>query len=332
MSRLHDFRRELQGNRNFSFILGNGINRYAYNGIKEKEDAIPWPILVQNIWNIYSTKKILNIDELDNGISLTELYDVIYLNEDNAPTLKMKDSVVEYFNSHRLNVPETYHKKLQSSLKAWNVPVLTTNFDSNIEVDLQATILRHPINGFRKGFTHYYPWNIVCLPDSHTNTSDLLNQFGVWHINGMLKYKESIRLGLTDYMGQVERARRMINSMKKDGDSPFSRLNMDNWSGYNTWLHILFNTDLCVLGLNLDVNENFLRWLLIERQKYYKRFIDHGITTCKGWYVYSKDDKELSDGKRLFLESVGLKLIELETYKDVYEELLLSGRADLKLI
>lgn len=323
MSIVSDFNSTLRKSPNLSFILGNGINRYAYTNNDAKFAAIPWYSLVQYLWNTYSKNKY-DINEHDNGISLTELYDVIHLNEGNAPTLTMKESVIEYFSNNNINEQEEYHKELQKALAKWNVPVLTTNFDSNLDRNLKKTILRDPQLSPSSGFTHYYPWNVVYSIDPDAIFSNHLSNYGVWHINGMLDYMQSIRLGLTDYMGQVERARRMINSMKKGGDTPFTKANMDKWEGYYTWLYILFNTDICIIGLNLDVNENFLRWLLIERQKYYKRFEDRDIIKCNGWYVYSKDDKELTIGKRLFLESVGLTLVQLNTYKEIYEDLLLK--------
>lgn len=201
----------------------------------------------------------------------------------------------------------------------WNIPVLTMNFDSNIEGGLKKTILKHPVQDLQKGFTSYYPWNVV-YSDKYINATNFYNIFGVWHINGMLTYRDSIRLGLSDYMGQVERARNMINGMNsKDKDDTFSGKYMNRWKGYNTWLHILFNKDLCIVGLSLDINENFLRWLLIERQKYYKKFSEKGVSSHKGWYIHSREDGVISEGKKLFLSSVGLEVLEFDSYEEIYD-------------
>ena len=87
------------------------------------------------------------------------------------------------------------------------------------------------------------------------------------------------------------------------------------WNGINTWLHIFFNADLCILGLGLDVNETFLRWLMIERESYFRKFPER---SKEGWYLYSREDK-MEEGKRLFLQSTGFNEIKLKSREEVYE-------------
>lgn len=80
----------------------------------------------------------------------------------------------------------------------------------------------------------------------------------------------------------------------------------------------MFNCSLCIIGLALDEDETFLRWLLIERKKYFRSF--HG-REHKGWYIYQKDEP-FPEGKRLFMEGVGLIPVAVNTYAYVYEYLL----------
>ena len=138
-----------------------------------------------------------------------------------------------------------------------------------------------------------------------------LNGFAVWHINGTCKYPRSIRLGLSDYMGSVERARKMIqgNSLEEC----FAGKNKSYWNGYNTWFHIIFNKSLFIFGLGLEENEVFLRWVLIQRTKYCKMY----HKSHNGWYI----GKDINEGKRFFLEQLGFKVIDIPDYNTLYQAL-----------
>lgn len=186
-----------------------------------------------------------------------------------------------------------------------NAPILTTNFDTYLSDSLQTKryILSHKENLYK--FNDFYPWNVYF---SNKKINDPLHEFAIWHINGLTNYHRSIKLGLSDYMGCVERARKMIqgNSLNEY----FNGKNQEYWIGYNTWLHILFNKDLFIFGLKLDENEVFLRWLLIQRAKYSRMY----NTLLKGWYINQKIPK----GKRFFLEQLGFEVIDIKNYNDLY--------------
>ena len=96
---------------------------------------------------------------------------------------------------------------------------------------------------------------------------------------------------------------------------------MDNpkWSGYNTWLSIFFNKSLFFFGLSLDENEIFLRWLLIQRAKY---FLKYPLAKKRGWFLMKRDGKAESDeGKIFFLQSVGMEVIVVDDYETIYEDI-----------
>ena len=55
-----------------------------------------------------------------------------------------------------------------------------------------------------------------------------------------------------------------------------------------------------------------MRWLLIERAKYFQRFPER---KKQGWYITTRDKSDLNfNGKKFFMESVGIKVIEVEDY------------------
>ena len=82
---------------------------------------------------------------------------------------------------------------------------------------------------------------------------------------------------------------------------------------FKLWLHIIFNNDLLFVGLGLDSAEVFLRWLLIERAKYFKTFPERAR---KAWYVHAGGD--LSPGQTLFLKSVGCEIVKEDSYDALY--------------
>jgi hypothetical protein len=118
-------------------------------------------------------------------------------------------------------------------------------------------------------------------------------------------------------MGSVERARKMIHNNYEN--IVFTGKNKNNWLGYDTWLHIFFNKSLFIFGFGFDESEVFLRWLLIERAKYFKKFPDR---KHEGWYITTKNSTSKNIvGKKFFMESVGINVIEVRDRKIIYEEI-----------
>lgn len=299
----------LQNRDNIAFIIGNGIH-YQY-----KDCSVSWEGLLKDLWNVNVGN---NNQDIPKGISFTEFYDILELNrflgkqgvipQDSLQVIKLKSSVKQDVAS-RFPYKNTY--RLQScieGIKRLNVPILTTNFDTYISDSVNATLHKlKPIDNQYK-FTDFYPWNVYYSDNEMQNPT---KGFAVWHINGTTRYPRSIKLGLSDYMGCVERARRMIQG--DNLEELFMGKNQSFWVGYNTWLHIIFNKSLFIFGLGLEENEVFLRWLLIQRTKYCKLY-HH---SHKGWYV----GKDIKPGKRFFLEQLGLKVIEISEYNSLYQAL-----------
>ncbi len=69
--------------------------------------------------------------------------------------------------------------------------------------------------------------------------------------------------------------------------------------------------NLWIQGLSLQANEVTLRWLLIQRYRYWRRY--RPDIEFNGWFVHGPTEVlgALDDERRVFLESVGLRIIEL---------------------
>lgn len=275
-----------------ALIVGNGINRY-----NSDSQLSSWDAMLLELWERHTQDEPKDIPL---GISLTEFYDALDLSS-HSISKNLQKEFCAFLDGWRA---KAHHFAIMHWARAHAVPVLTTNFDETLSDSLQLN-LQHS-EGVR--FTDFYPWS-SCFSGGPVNNP--AQQFAVWHINGMKRYSRSIRLGLSHYMGSVERARALIH---KGGDKRlYSGKHEGKWNGCNTWLDCIFNNDLVFIGLGLDTSEIFLRWLLIERAKYFKT---NPQRKRAAFYLHS--GRDLSQGQVIFLKSVGCEVIKLPSYDHLY--------------
>lgn len=294
---INNIKNIINNNRNdIAFVIGNGINRFPNN-----PDALSWEDLLITLWHQVSLQ---TLSIRPDGISTTEFYDILDL--ENTSDINLQKNVTNILKDWK---PRNHHRLITEKIAEINAPILTTNYEDTLAKTINCNLYRIE----ESKFTDFYPW-------SHYHGINELkiptDGFGIWYINGMINYHRSIRLGLGHYMGSVERSRNLIHKGKED--KLYTGKNVAFWKGHKTWLHIVFNKSLFIFGLDLGENETFLRWLLIERFRYFKKF---PTRKHKGWYLCKRNEKPISQGKRLFLEKVGFEIIEVEEYSDMYERI-----------
>lgn len=277
-----------------ALILGNGINLYTRRG-----PSRTWDDLLLRLWKNQTGQERRALPE---GLSLTEFYDLLEIKNDNASLQSAFCRGMEEWT------PTPAHEAMVRWAQRFGVPVLTTNFDLNLSRSIGLETMRHLDS---RGFTYFYPWKSCFSPEPVT---DPASEFGIWHINGLINYPKSIRLGLSHYMGSVQRARAAIQG--SSGTSLYARGDGSRWTGFDSWLHAVFHCDLIIVGLGLKENEVFLRWLLIERARYFRRFPDR---RRRAHYLYSGD--ALPRGQEFFFEAIGLESHRFAEYRDLYEGL-----------
>lgn len=281
---------------NLAFIIGNGINRFDSPSSNNS-----WDNLLVELWNKCTSESKSRVPP---GIALTEFYDVLELKQRKiAVSSSLQKKFCDLMEDWS---PSQHHSAFVQWASKHNSPVLTTNFESTLAQAGECILRRFS----SKAFTDYYPW------DSYYSIDEIYqpeSEFAIWHINGMQRYHRSIRLGLTHYMGSVERARKWFH--KGDEGRLFSGKNQRAWDGAFTWLQVIFNTPFVIIGLGLEQGEVFLRWLLIERAKYFARFPDQ---KKKAWYVHVGVETNL--GKQFFLESVGIESVKALSYNELYSD------------
>jgi hypothetical protein len=281
-------------NREITFLIGNGINRYPKNPPERS-----WEKILVEVYNELTNNKL---NYIPKGINLTEFHDVLDL-ETNHKSIAIQKAFIQRLNWN----PDEHHERIVEKIQTLKIPILTTNFDLVLEKTNKCNLYRHKIEKLR-ALSDYYPW------DSYYSDSLKLNpfdDFSIWHINGQIDYKRSIKLGLNHYL-------LMVNQVKKH--FPHISSTEINYDYERTWLKILFEKDICIFGLGLDEQEVFIRWLLLERAKYFKK---NPSKSKQGWYVNFDKTNEFNVGKKFFLKSVGFKYVDYTSerkYDDFYQD------------
>lgn len=202
------------------------------------------------------------------------------------------------------------HKDHHEILMAWAIrrsaPVITVNFDEILSAASGATFVRT-----KSGFTDFYPWS------SYFSVGPIENprsEFAIWHAHGMVRYPRSIRLGLTHYMGSVERARRLIYG--SHGLRSNTVVTSKDWKGAGTWLEPLFFCPILVIGFGFGKDENLMRWLFLERARFHRI---RPAMKSEAWFVVR--GAEIDDHRRPFFEGLGIKMLFIDSYEDIYENI-----------
>lgn len=202
--------------------------------------------------------------------------------------------------------PGNIHKSITSFAKKNEIPILTTNYDSLLENAVKA----HFHDFKSEASSEFNP--ISCCYTTKKNPD--VSKFGIWHINGMVRFPQSILIGLSHYIRALENIRGHLLPPNKFKAEIFQGNHWGFTSLSNTWINLLFSRNLFIFGLSLESEEVLLRWLLLERAKYYALFPNQ---QKKGWYIVRRDDS-VTPGKRLFLNSVGIEIIQMADYDAIY--------------
>jgi hypothetical protein len=204
--------------------------------------------------------------------------------------------------------PNTAHRAVVGFSERNAMPLMTTNFDHALE---KVSFCTHFAS--QKESTPYYRWRTYHAP---ARLPLPMNAFGIWHVHGSIRVPSSLRLGLNDYAGAIQRVRPHLTpffnwvSNGKNGTPPDHAKNL-----LNTWIEIFLTRHPIIVGLNLTPYEMLLRWLLIQRATVHSKA---GPNACKGIYIRPKTDKERV-GMNEFLKFCGIEIIDVEDYDGCYD-------------
>lgn len=316
-----------------ALLIGNGIN----NAVRHKR-GISWKQLMETLVTEAAgfaehpnkaRKRLLRLlnenEHKRTPASNPEVFDLIEATCNLVPgsmkpateQLSLHTRIAELFARMEHGAP---HRALVAWAAANGVPVMTTNYDHCLQEAIEGAAIPRRIFTTRLKLSDRYPWNRYYAPQS---VRDPIDSFAVWHIHGDHALRRSIRIGLDEYMGMVERLRKLKHGVAKEILSdPDEDPTRDPAYHAAPWLRIFMGRKLWIQGLALHADEVSLRWLLIQRFRYWKRYRSEH-RQCSGWYVHGpvKICGGLDDDRRAFLESVGLKIIEIQNAENIYENL-----------
>ncbi|MCX6879364.1 MAG: SIR2 family protein [Verrucomicrobia bacterium] len=318
-----------------ALLIGNGINLAA--GATE---GISWDDLMSRLVNeaaerardptqaLITLMRLLERTHGQRSASLPEVFDILEATgtmaaDPTAPRIKQPDLQSRLADLLKDMKPGEPHAKLVNWAINAQVPILTTNYDHCLQdaIPNQACAQHRLKNG--RAQSDYYPWDRYY--STHALT-DPATSFAIWHVHGDRAMKRSIRAGLDQYMGMVERLRQLkrpvaLEILTEPSAEPTSA------PAYfkAPWLRVFMGRKLWIQGLALHADEVSLRWLLIQRFRYWKLYQPNPHGGPTGWYVHgpTEDSKvgALDAPRRAFFESVGLSVIQIRKKGDMYDKL-----------
>ncbi|WFE88001.1 SIR2 family protein [Roseibium porphyridii] len=275
-----------------ALLIGNGINRYGGS------QNASWEGLLKKLSNQQGLS--LTDDEMKE-MSNTEFFDILDLGRPLEEKVSLQKAFCDLMTDWRHS---SHHSKIVTWAKSKRTPIITVNFDENLSRSIDAKFIRS-----KEGFTDYYPWSSY-FSDQAIDTPR--NSFAIWHAHGMMRYRRSIRLGLTHYMGAVQRARHWVyagNGLRRSAKDHTS-----TWRGSDTWLDILFHSPLLIFGFGFGKDENFFRWLFLERARLQR--LDESFRQ-PAWFIDVENAS--SKHRRPFFERLGMQFVTVPSYSDIYE-------------
>ena len=278
-----------------ALLIGNGINRF------QGSQASSWARLLAKLAKPHRLDPPK--EDIDD-MSFTEFFDILDLARSDKDARKLQRSVCEEL---RKWVPSDQHGMIVNWAKRHDVPIVTVNFDETLSLSVNASFHR---GSGKKGFSHWYPWKSYF---SDREIDNPRQNFAIWHAHGIMRYPRSIRLGLTHYMGSVQRARALVYR-GPDSLSACAKSGNSSWRGQNTWLDILFFCPMMIFGFACKRDENLLRWLFLERARLHKLRPD---LKAEAWFLDTSSDRGLDS--KPFFEGVDIKYVCVPDPNDIYK-------------
>ena len=311
-----------------ALLIGNGINRVA-----GASGGLSWDQLIVNLISEASNtspdpgaterrlRRLLETGETgQTPASLPEAFDIIdaariarsKTSQGFGPRVNLQRKIVQLLREMRPGAP---HKAVAKWSANFRVPLLTTNYDHCFQNALADSACKRRRYGVGIPMSDIYPWDRYYAAKI---ISEPAQEFGIWHIHGDQELERSIRAGLDQYMGMVERLRKLKLRVAKEILVGESEAQSTPAFHSAPWLRIFMGKKLWIQGLGIRSAEVSIRWLLIQRFRYWNRFKPEEHQT--GWYIHGpgKETGPLDRERRIFFESVGLKIITIKNSDDSY--------------
>lgn len=303
-----------------TLLFGNGINQLTAN-------SVSWKALLEQI------KK--NDKFADMDLPNTMIYERILMGR-----LKSKKDLAIVESSLKLEIAnimgdfktnDFYEIIKELGFKNY----LTTNYDYAFKNKFHNLGFRSQNNSTESIYSLRRNTSILDADDNEVCR--------IWNIHGEIDNPKSIMLGLDHYCGSIGKLDAYVkgtydytdNGKTVKVDSIVSKMNNNAYDN-SSWVELLFNTNVHILGLSLDYSEIDLWWILNRRA----RIMNDEKTSVdlkNNIYYYSvvdtgkEEDKEKEKERIETLESFNVEVIKVEAdfktldwgkyYKDVLTQI-----------
>ena len=307
-----------------AILLGNGINRYCEENYKTAKEY-SWNALLKTLADDEG-KRILDIKNMD--IPYPEFFDLLCLRSENDDYENLKPRIKQEIDKWNGFLP---HKKLTKFAMEHDIPIITTNYDTNLLTDelceknkkvakkfkKSRPLPNEPVNPLEKK-TQTYPWTFYY---SDREIKNCLEEFAIWHMHGFSRYQKSLVIGIYDYARVIKNIRDFYSKEWHEGKTRKTQYLMKNiadtsWKRKerNSWLTVFFNKDLYIIGLGLSSYELSVRWVLQQRERFFKDYPERRKKTV---FVYTSPER-MTRSKKFFFKTAGIE-IEKHDYDEIYQ-------------
>jgi hypothetical protein len=252
-------------------LVGNGPNYFS--------QGVTWKDVIR------STARIAHIEnEVERLIE--QPLPIVYERIASEFPTKEREARAKFVEQLKELKPNEIHESLMN-LK-WRT-VLTTNYDHSLEAKSGGKF--HSSN--LEGESTYSVFRRKCSADHD-----------VWHIHGDTDGPRTLRLGLHEYAGYMQKLRGYLTT-RSGSRFAFGKALEDIELHRHSWADLFLRDDVHIVGLGLGYEE-FLLWWLIgfkQRLKYVKN-IRCGQTT---YYLQGEITQEIS-GRLDLLSGLGVQI------------------------
>lgn len=269
------------------FLIGNDINNATA--------SYSWENLLKDLTKYAGLKTLPNM--LNKPFPL--LYEEIILKT--LAEGKIQENDLKKFIASKVTLLEP--NNIHHAIAAMGIQhIFTTNYDCTLEQAFNGRI------GKIK--------NIGCVKEVLFSLfrKNQIGKTNFWHIHGVSTHAQSITLGFEHYGGYLQHMRNYVVAGTKDTYkgirfSPLELRIKKNKITHASWIDYFFTHDIEIFGLNLDVVEVHLWWLLTYRAR--MKATNKLTITNRIRYFYPKQYEVSSRHKLELLKACGVEVIGL---------------------
>lgn len=292
------------------FLLGNGINRYMKSSVSWNE-LLKRAVKKAELLLPEEIEEALDQSEADPSLNFPEIFSLF----ENIQRKEEKDNCNAHVYLKKacadiLSSPQPLKSSLLDYAKYHKKDIITLNFEFAIEDYLGISHPRNNRNQNNNGIPKqsFYNYLFECFGS--------LNTARVWHIHGHCNIPQTIRLSLEDYICTFNYIKEHL-FVTEDGKQHHNPIDDGNWIGAGSCIEKFFHNRLIIAGCSLKSEEVLLRALLLY--KYRSQVTRRVDEETSGYYLTVKaDNKADKKDKYTFLKMLNFKIVEFNSYDDLY--------------